>query len=332
MRDIRYKPKRVQGEPAGHGFTLIELLVVISIIAILIGLLLPALGSARRSARTLVCQVNMRQLGQGAANYSASNRERIPGFSWKAGQYRTAYRNLEGAQNDLVAVAYQGIDILRKQTGMSTIPRGSAQAPWFANLWFTHLVFIDYMSGNPEEPVAACPEDAVQVERAQTPVGEYSPQTIKRKYESTYETVAQVNSVDAPTSRRLPIYASTTHVNSFSRGPNYVVSRRYSQVAFPSSKVHMYDNEDRHFSGKTSLYFFEPKAKQPILTFDGAVNVRATADANPGGQPLFPMDPEPTMIDNGDRMLYPGVFRWTRGGLRGVDFGGREILTGQPRP
>lgn len=60
------------------GFTLIELLVVISVIALLIGILLPALGAARRQARAITCLAQMRTLGQTLTLYLQDNDDCFP--------------------------------------------------------------------------------------------------------------------------------------------------------------------------------------------------------------------------------------------------------------
>ncbi len=63
-----------------NGFTLVELLVVISIIALLISILLPVLGSARKSAVALKCMNNVRQTNMALYQYHMDSKDKIAGY------------------------------------------------------------------------------------------------------------------------------------------------------------------------------------------------------------------------------------------------------------
>ena len=88
------------------GFTLIELLVVISIIALLIGILLPALGKARDSARLAVCLSNLRQQGISHASYSADHKNLIATFQAKPGERPQHSSQNRDLANQIVALVH----------------------------------------------------------------------------------------------------------------------------------------------------------------------------------------------------------------------------------
>jgi len=97
--ELRCTPGGTAMGMARWGFTLIELLVVAAITSLLMAILLPSLQMARRSARTVTCASNLRQLGIGWTMYADQNDGSVvPG---RPGKFADATRNIYSVGNGL---------------------------------------------------------------------------------------------------------------------------------------------------------------------------------------------------------------------------------------
>ncbi len=353
-----------------RAFTLIELLIVIAIIALLIGILLPAIASARKTGKMLVCSSQMKQLGAAQASYSVENGDQIGGLTWMAGttgvsQYDDIEYVLSLTDWDDHAATNQALDIIRRHDSredISVIAKGVY--PW---AMYSILPLNDggYLSDKIPGKAALCPEDG------ERNLWRTNPRDWGNQFYPTPERpMANRNKIWPYTSSYQMVPAAYDwHANHWrnttpsswkldqQRGGDRGSHRDYvrspdvraklapiSDVAFPSQKVIFHDSHQRHFGQKDLFYAYED-SKQPLLFFDASVNVRTTGDSNPGWQPRNADDEDPITFqyspeeweaplrnggwEGSDRVT--GHYRWTRGGLGGIDFGAPEVSTGQRR-
>jgi hypothetical protein len=165
--------------------------------------------------------------------------------------------------------------------------------------------------------------------------------TLRWMVSSSYQVGPAFISRDQREGTGTTLQSGLTNHYTYMSGSLPMGDRLVTQVATPSRKVMMFDQFQRHFGKRVAYYAYE-EARVPLLMADGSTGVRATSESNPGFYPNTPQQwlalrfsyvprlwEYPTLAGLQSSQL-TGHYQWTRGGLRGNDFGAPEVCTGQP--
>lgn len=340
------------------GFTLIELLIVIAIIALLIGILLPALGEARRSGKLTICTSNEKQMAIANATFAAENRDRLLANKWKSGDPMAfdlpGWESNKGKyySSDQEAFAFEVVYNIRKKVNIS---HSEAPVPtsWIPFILYTHVAGVDYTGGQMPNSTAACPEDLwrMAIQRnwrdpAATGLpypengGDNTTTTWRWPFSASYM-FHQSHWGPSRGDRRVnpqgqsgiaaiwyPVAdggGNTWTTNGDNTIKDQYGSNRQSDVRFPSQKVMMSDEFGRH-SGRRTTIFAAPESRQPLVFYDGSVRVYQTGETNPGWDPTSPSTRGGNSTSQSARLQYtkdqqqydPQLFPFTSTGADGL--------------
>jgi hypothetical protein len=320
---------------ARRGAALIEAVVATAVVGVVLAVFSLAATDSRRNASPSDSINNLKQFAWASSQYTADCNERLWSYS-----------------GDLQAAAAQATDIINRRTNLDLI----TPVNWIPHVLYSHLVLVDHLNLPLPTPWAADPADENRMVW-QRCASEPNPQacffalpptqrpgsnneSLRYMVSSSYQLGPAFFSEDQrqPGSNTLES-ALTTHY-TYNVGHLPLGDRHVTQVAFPSRKVMMWDQYQRHFGARVAYYAYA-EARVPVLMVDGSAGVRATSESNPGFYPNNPQHPsalrfnyaprvwELPTLSGGATDLVTGYYQWTRGGLTGNDFGAPEVCTGQ---
>ncbi len=341
-----------------HAFALTELAVVTTIAITLTIILIPTLNHTRNAGMNQVSIANLAAIGELGAQYANDNNAAIYTFSWKAGiAYPDLKSGSTRTYNsDQEAASAQAQNILQRATGRITGPTAILHPNQrLVHRRYSHLPLADYMGVKSiMSDMWVDPADSNLLDWRNNPLG-YLEQNSNFPYANGIPLEAGYDDISSWTSTsivQLWAFASSYQVVpaawSQDSAPTYIPvgdtphlfqsiggtqvplgGRTFFEVRAPAHKVHLFEEFDREQPG--SPYFAYDHAQPAKLMFDGAVNTlpsglarSSTSPADPHTpwtQHYLPLDTFPIPLDGlGSPTQLDMRYRWTRGGLQGIDY------------
>ncbi len=288
------------------GFTLIELLVVVAIIALLIGILLPALGKARDSARKTRSLANIKTHGQILAVYANENNGELLNPFDAPSTYQVVYQ---------------------------------VCPPWSQGCWlmkgdgYTYHwgpLAREYYADQKESDVFIAPNDPETIDSIQDLIDQGQINNWVADISYWYSTTMFYNPGR---------FYDRDSGAAASSGLDQVRLRRnaFDDIQYPSQKITFFEKQD--FGTSSKLLFSHPDASVALIAADGSgsfssnniLTQKVLQDddlmpsggnwADPWGLDQYHMnnDDSPTELLEDQQYMYPAFYIWTRKGIHGRD-------------